>query len=119
MNLQIYAVFDEKVKLHLQPFFMRTTAEATRAFQDLVNDPSTMFHKHPNDFYLCHIGEWSEEKGVILSNAAPVSLIGAKALIIELSERDAAQMSLIERAQEKADGSTFSNDAKLQPGSDR
>lgn len=61
MNLKIFAILDTKANIFNQPFFMRSTGEAVRAFADLTNDPQSMLFKHPDDFRLFHIGEYDQE----------------------------------------------------------
>lgn len=65
MIFKIFAVQDVKADLYGPPFYMSTTAEALRAFTDLVNDPNTTVGRHPGDFRLMEIGEWNNETGGI------------------------------------------------------
>lgn len=59
----VCAVYDEKVKSFLQPFFVTTKGEAMRSFADAVNDPQHGFHKHAEDFSLHVVGKWYEQAG--------------------------------------------------------
>lgn len=74
MKSKMFAVKDAKVGEFLQPFRMRTTAEAVRAFMDLVADKDTQFHRHPEDFFLCELGEWDSESGLFENKVPPVVL---------------------------------------------
>lgn len=74
MTWKVFSVYDSKVEAYLQPFFQRSRGEALRNFIAAVNDPQTMFNKHPEDYTLFEIGEFSEEKGEIRSNEVKTSL---------------------------------------------
>jgi len=63
--MKILSVFDSKVQAYSTPFFMRTRAEALRGWQEVVNDPSTAFNKHPEDYTLFELGEFNEDTGAI------------------------------------------------------
>lgn len=71
---KMFSVYDEKAKAYLPPFFLHTVGMAHRAFADAVNDPSHMFAKHPEDFYLFRVGEFNDESGVVES-VVPMELI--------------------------------------------
>lgn len=70
MKLKICSVYDSKVNAYMQPFFCRTTGEATRLWTDTVNDPKTQFFQHPGDFTLMELGVYDEESGRIEMNDA-------------------------------------------------
>jgi hypothetical protein len=80
MKLQIFAIKDTKVNAFMQPFFMRTEAEAIRAFATSTNDPSTNFNKHPEDYHLFQLGEYDEETGK-LESKEPTQKAHALALL--------------------------------------
>lgn len=80
MKLQILAIKDVKVNAFMQPFFMRTNEEAIRAFTTTVNDPTTQFNKHPEDFHLYNLGEFDEIDGTIESQE-PIQKCHAMAVI--------------------------------------
>ncbi len=71
MELRMFAVYDSKAQLHIQPFFLRSDAEAVRAFGDLINDPGHPFGRHPEDYTLMFVGSFDEEKGVVISKIKP------------------------------------------------
>ena len=66
MKVSVYVVYDEKAEAFMTPFFMGTDAMAIRGFGDAVNNPETSFGKHPADYTLFCIGEYSELKGEII-----------------------------------------------------
>ena len=65
MKLNVYVVHDQKAEAYMSPFFMGTDAVAIRGFTDAVNNPDTPFGKHPSDYTLFCIGEYSEQNGAI------------------------------------------------------
>ena len=65
MKLKVFVVHDEKAEAFMSPFFLATDAMAIRGFADAVNNPDTPFGKHPSDYTLFCIGEYSEQKGEI------------------------------------------------------
>jgi len=67
MKLNVYVVHDAKAEAYLAPFFLGTDAVAVRGFADAVNNPETPVGKHPSDYTLFCIGEYSESKGEITS----------------------------------------------------
>lgn len=89
MQLIVFTVWDQKAKLHLSPFFMRSVPEAVRSITDLVRDPEHAFHKHSEDYMLVQIGKYSEESGLITSEKMPIPLVRLKQLhSIAESERE-------------------------------
>lgn len=65
MSHKVYTIYDSKAEAYLAPLLQKTRGEAIRTFSDLVNNPETMFAKHPSDFTLFEIGEWDELKGEV------------------------------------------------------
>lgn len=74
MKTRCFTVVDVKVGAYLLPFFMRSNAEAIRAFGDAVNDSSTQFYRHPEDYCLFCIGEFDDSTGVLVPLAVHESL---------------------------------------------
>lgn len=74
MKHKIFTVFDTKSAAFLQPFFMPTDASAVRAISDLVNDPGHNFNKHPSDYTLFAIGEFSDSDASFTIFDAPTPL---------------------------------------------
>lgn len=70
----VYSVFDSKVGMYAQPFFMRTKAEALRGWQTVANDPETNIAKFPEDYSLFELGEYDEERGAFMNHPAPLNL---------------------------------------------
>lgn len=74
MMQKIFTVYDSKLEAYMQPFFMSSKGQAIRAFTDTVNDPSTQFNKHPEDFTLFEIGEYDDQSGKVQNLPTPNAL---------------------------------------------
>lgn len=74
MELKIFTVYDSKANAYMQPFFMNSTGQALRAWIDAVNDKTTQFNKHPEDFTLFEIGVYHDENAQIESLRTPISI---------------------------------------------
>jgi len=68
MKHKIFTIYDSKAKAYLTPFFLHAEAMAVRVFADCINDSDHQFGKHPEDYTLFNIGEWSDEKAKFLTN---------------------------------------------------
>ena len=58
MKIKVFAIYDIKAKAYHNPFFLPKKAMALRDFKQAVNDPQTVFNKHPEDYALFYIGEY-------------------------------------------------------------
>lgn len=74
MIQKIYTVYDSKLEAYMQPFFMQSKGQAVRAFTDSVNDQTTQFNKHPEDFTLFELGEYDDSTGKFTNLHTPNSL---------------------------------------------
>nr|WAE43593.1 MAG: nonstructural protein [Microviridae sp.] len=75
--MRIFTVHDSKAEAHLPPFYMKTKAEAMRAFESTVQDKESQFHKYPSDFTLLELGEFDEISASICTHAKPLILANA------------------------------------------
>lgn len=50
----------------MAPFFMQSHGAAIRAFSDLCDSSDTMCGKHPADYTLFSIGDFDDQKGLIV-----------------------------------------------------
>lgn len=64
MIKKVFTVYDEKSQAYLQPFFLDTVGQATRAMTDCCNDPNHAFCRHTADYTLFQLGEYDDSKGV-------------------------------------------------------
>nr|QJB19242.1 MAG: nonstructural protein [Microvirus sp.] len=74
MKLKVFSIYDAKMGTYQQPFCAQTIGQATRLFDDLVNDQNTGPNKHPEDYTLFEIGSFEDEKGYFESMNTPHSL---------------------------------------------
>lgn len=74
MIKKIYAAYDSKAQTYLNPITMHSKGEAIRAWIELSNDDRTQFCKYPADFTLFEIGEYDDEKALLLAHKTPVSI---------------------------------------------
>lgn len=63
--MKVLTVYDSKAEAYLPPFYMRTTAEAVRAYEATSNDPESNMCRYPEDYTLFEIGEWEDNQGII------------------------------------------------------
>lgn len=71
MQIQAFAVFDEKASCYDKPFFMPTWAMAKRMFGDAVNQVDTAVSKHPADYKLYGLGTFDVESGMLEGTSTP------------------------------------------------
>lgn len=76
MKLKVFTVYDAKAEIHLNPFFLKTAGEATRGFEQTVNDPSSnsQLSKTPEDFTLFEVGVWDDENAIFQQHEAKIPL---------------------------------------------
>lgn len=74
MKLKIFSIFDTKAEAFNTPFFFSFPGQATRAFEDLVNDPQSQISKHPEDYSLFELGEFDSTTGVIEKLDTPTNI---------------------------------------------
>lgn len=80
MNLECYAVRDDKMEIFQNPHWVLGQAEALRSLTVAVNTPNTKFNQFPEDFSLYLLGSMSEETGEIrptFPSAAKITTLAA------------------------------------------
>jgi heterodisulfide reductase subunit A-like polyferredoxin len=65
MILNIYTIYDTATGAYLRPFYAQSDGQAMRGFQDICNDATHEIAKHPEDYSLCRIGRFNDNKGRI------------------------------------------------------
>lgn len=65
MKQLIFAIFDLKSNMHLNPMFFITKGQAMRALGDMANDKQTIIGQHPEDYQLRCIGTYDVTTGHI------------------------------------------------------
>ena len=63
--MDVFTVYDSKVKVYGNIFLAKNKGEALRMFQDVANDDKTQICKYPVDFHLIRIGTYDDLTGVI------------------------------------------------------
>lgn len=71
-NVIFFAVKDLALQVFLSPQAQGTVASAIRSFTDAVNDPQSVFSKHPEDYELYRLCPFDEESGHFLPVTEPV-----------------------------------------------
>lgn len=94
MKTNMYSIYDAKAEAFMQPFFSNTHGLAIRTFTSHVNNPETIFHKHPGDFSLFHIGAFEEDNAKVTPELSPLNL-GVALEFIE-QQTDPRQMELVQ-----------------------
>lgn len=79
MTTKIVTIFDTKANAFNKPVFVQSYAAAVRSFTDAVNDASTEFFKHPEDYIMFGLGEY-DENTAIFTLETPIELAKAIAL---------------------------------------
>lgn len=97
MRVYAYSVFDHKTVVYGVPFFAPTDGSAVRSFQDLAHDLNTTVGRHPGDFALFCVGEYDDQKGVLLGVSPVRHIVDAVALL------NAQQQLPLESFQDTAD----------------
>lgn len=63
MKQSIVAIFDRKAEAFLKPVVVDSPAAAVRAWGDAINEPSSDFGKHPEDYSMWSIGTYCSSTG--------------------------------------------------------
>lgn len=74
-TLHLYSVMDIKAEVYFPPFTSENDGSASRQFADLVADPQTKLHKHPEDFRLYRVGSFHADTGVVVPDSAGVVMV--------------------------------------------
>lgn len=82
MRVNAYSVFDSAVAAYMQPFFLRSDAEALRNFTDLCMDEKTNIAKHPEHYSLWSVGIFNDQSGKF-THDEPVCLGKAHEIIAQ------------------------------------
>lgn len=72
MDLKVFSIYDQKAAMFMQPMFYVNEATALRSFSQIVNAGDNDVSKHPEDFTLYHIGEYSDGTGELRDVEATV-----------------------------------------------
>lgn len=65
MKFLLCSILDNVTGIYGQPFAEVNSASAIRKFEDLINNPDSIFAKHKEDLSLCSIGFYDEDTGIV------------------------------------------------------
>ena len=63
---EVYSILDIKSGIYSRPMFVLKKGMMLREFQDIANDKNHPIGKHPEDYCLYYIGQYDDEKGVLI-----------------------------------------------------
>lgn len=63
--MKLFAVYDRKSKTYDRMIFLKTIAEAIRAFETAIREPDSMWSKYKEDFEFHHIADMNLETGFL------------------------------------------------------
>lgn len=76
MKLEIYAIWDDKAKAYMQPFFMLNDQLAIRTFANAANAENNQLHVNSEDYTLFAVGSFDDATGTFVIKA-PELLVSA------------------------------------------
>ena len=103
MKHKVFAVYDEKAKAYLTPFFLPEAGMAKRTFGDCVNDPQHQFGLHPADYTLFELAVWNLETGVLHPHDAKLSHGNGVEFKSDSVLQSAEQIDLVEQLENGED----------------
>lgn len=65
MLLQAFSIYDRKALVYHPPFFAPTVPAAIRVLADLVQDTNTSVGRHPGDYVMYLVGNYSDSNGTL------------------------------------------------------
>lgn len=75
MISKMYCIHDCKVGAYDKPWLARSRGEAIRSFADLINSKdNNMVSKHPEDYTLFEVGEFSLDTGNVTPHPAHINV---------------------------------------------
>lgn len=83
MKHRIFTIFDKAAKAFQRPFTSPEQGIATRAIQDLVNEPGHELNKHPGDYTLYEIGTFDDNKGIVEPYPTPDLVMHCAAMVAD------------------------------------
>lgn len=77
-RLHVLAVRDAALQAFGAPFFVPAVGVGSRSFVDEVNNPESVFNKHPDDYELFELAVYDQESGVFNCLERPRSVLRGK-----------------------------------------
>ena len=66
MNLVAAALYDRKAAFYSTPHFFENIAVAKRSASEILNNPNSQVHHHPQDYDLVYVGLYNKSKGELI-----------------------------------------------------
>jgi hypothetical protein len=63
--LKMCSIYDSKAEAWMTPMFFQAVGQAVRSFSDAVNDKSSEFGKHPEDYVLFAVADFDDRSGEV------------------------------------------------------
>lgn len=79
MIKNIYVIYDATAQLFHTPFYMNDDNVCRRSMKDIVNDPNSEVHRHPEDFSVWLLGTYNPTN-------ANIELLAEQTKLCEFSE---------------------------------
>lgn len=70
----ILSIYDKALGAYMQPWYAQSKGQAVRMFQDEIQREGSEMKKHPTDYELYCMGEWTAETGQFQILATPEHL---------------------------------------------
>lgn len=84
MKYLLISIHDRAINAFMPLANVRAEGEALRVFSDLLNDPNSQHHKHPDDYDLYVIGTFDDQTGLLMNdddnNIKPRKIADGKAI---------------------------------------
>lgn len=81
MIIRAYSVYDRKSLIYNPPFYAPTDGAAVRIVQDAANDPNSQLGRHPVDYVLFCVGDYDDQKGLLLAQTPLQHVMDIAALV--------------------------------------
>lgn len=82
---QVFAVRDVKLGAYNVPMFAKTVGLMQRSFEDEVNrkDDNNLMARHPEDYWLFHLGSYDDENGQFKNYENPILLCQGDQVLVK------------------------------------
>ena len=91
MKHKVFAIHDSKAGAFLPPFILPRVEIAIRTFQDCIAATDHQFSKHPEDYNLFTLGEWSDDSGMYDVGVPELVVTGLESVNPEIPDTETSQ----------------------------
>jgi hypothetical protein len=88
MKYLIYSVYDVATETFMMPVYAKTEAEALRGFKEASQAPDNQIGKHPADYSLFYIGEFTDHNADLRSTTPTCILSALEATQTHYSDKE-------------------------------